>query len=838
MPTKKEIFINSAKLIDIDGRTNIPTILLYEGNKHFVGYEALERCNSPHLLNEDFKIELGKEDPTRKRFETAAGHLRSAAGLAKDFIDSTIESSKHWFSERGLCLPIKILIAEPLAMGKAQQVDDSWLANYRAALRRVLARRFEEIDFLPEPFAVFQYYRYGVRHALVAQRIKHVALVLDFGGGTFDVSVIETSAQGDISRSGRNSRPLSAASIPVGGFYINRIIARRLLEKTASKGISKSDIDKAFKKFEELKNADASELTSLRSDLINFIRAMKKMLFSIESAKLAICNSIANWGLDADLSQGPGYRVGVARNPLCADSEWVEMRIDADLLRDIFERQVWAQKLKPTIADAIQRARSELAGQTISIVLLSGGSSNIRWLKPLIERDLKSLISDAEIIELSENFQEIVAKGLAIECARRFYTEGSGDFRAVTYNRLCLALRANDGDLEVRRYRPVSEGLPTMNDIGVLLPSASVLGGLIEKAFRWKVSLSKPPSRLLSYYFMRSSFDPEDIQSLHNLDNRIATPPRTTFGASIEIELTIREDGTTTPRFIYGHGHRAKDIMIVEGKPFYLDMTFGLKNAPAATYLGFDFGTSNSALSLVEEADVKVYSDRARDKRWLELNDLVSVLPYPVAAPLAAYMAETSGRMEHCAREAVEAFLALAAYLSYNEYCCGNKRAITRIFKSMPHRSAGPLWSLLKQSVSALGERSVFSRKYSQLVQDPLFTEIDVSIRNLSFAKHGKIAEVDYPRLVTILGNVTSQVFQSKLFGFFEDVKKKQFQNVFAGVFRNAIGPSQVFTDIYKYEGDQTFSSEQVFVVDVDRSEGLPMSPLMLWGLSTKEEHV
>jgi hypothetical protein len=56
----------------------------------------------------------------------------------------------------------------------------------------------------------------------------------------------------------------------------------------------------------------------------------------------------------------------------------------------------------------------------ITVVLLSGGSSNIRWLKPLLERDVASALSEAEVLELSENFQEIVAKGLAVECARRF----------------------------------------------------------------------------------------------------------------------------------------------------------------------------------------------------------------------------------------------------------------------------------------------------------------------------------------------------------------------------------------------------------------------------------
>jgi hypothetical protein len=82
--------------------------------------------------------------------------------------------------------------------------------------------------------------------------------------------------------------------------------------------------------------------------------------------------------------------------------------------------------------------QEELGNKPITVVLLSGGSSNIRWLKPLLERDAAVALREAEVLELSENFQEIVAKGLAVECARRFYTGGDGDFRAVTYNRPCL----------------------------------------------------------------------------------------------------------------------------------------------------------------------------------------------------------------------------------------------------------------------------------------------------------------------------------------------------------------------------------------------------------------
>lgn len=842
MATKRELFINSIKLVKVDEKTNIPTVLFYQGGKCHIGYEAIEKNDSPELLSEDFKVELGREDPstqTRRTFETSAGRSRTAVGLAQDFIHQALGRLESWCNERGTPMPTRILVAEPIAMGNAQGVLDTWLKNYRSSLRRILKGRFQEIDFLPEPFAVFQYYRYGLKHALVAQHLRHIALVLDFGGGTFDVSVIETTGKGDISQSGRNQRPLAASSIPVGGFYINRVIAETLLFENLDKGVSKSEIRKALEKFSELKNAAPDELDTLRSDLRNFVRHFKSCLSSVESAKITICNNIPYWNLSADLSKAVACRVRVPRNPLVSAPEWAEIRLDARRLRELFEQRIWDQKLKPAIKDAIARAERELEGKPISLVLLSGGSSNIRWLTPLIERDLRQDLANAQILDFSENFQEVVSKGLAVECARRFYTEGTGDFRAVTYNRLCLALRADDGRLEVRRYRPITDQTPKESvDEGVLLPSASILKDSVGLPLRWKTSLSSPPRRHLDYFFMRGSFDPDDVSSLHNVDHRAHTPPGTKFASGIEIEITINEDGTAHPKFTYGHGEKGGQV-IVSGRPFYLDATFVAELAAGNTYLGFDFGTSNSSLSFVEDNDIRAYEERSRDGAWLELSDLVAVLPYPAAAPLAAYIAETDKKqMDLCGREAFEAMLAFAAYTAYCEMCVRRPKADTFLFKGLQHRSAGPLWHLLQQTLKSLGDRAKFSAAYLLLLRDAYKAEFNDAVTQLAQQKHGKIVtNLNYPRILTMLGNLISASLANRAVGFFEHVTQKKFQSKFSGIFRSAKGPSAPFVEIFEYDGTQSFSSDQVFICDHESGQALSLSPLIIVGLAEATNH-
>ena len=181
----------------------------------------------------------------RKSASADRSPRRASVCLAKDFFEQTLRKVEDGLRMHGLAIPTRILIAEPLSLGGNELASEAWLANYRRSIRRALPSRFE-VDFMPEPFAVFQYYRYGLRHPGVAEQRKYTALVLEFGGGTFDASVIETTKHGDIiSQSGVNARPLSAKSIHVGGFYINRLIAEdalfsvldiRLLESDAPLG--------------------------------------------------------------------------------------------------------------------------------------------------------------------------------------------------------------------------------------------------------------------------------------------------------------------------------------------------------------------------------------------------------------------------------------------------------------------------------------------------------------------------------------------------------------------------------------------------------------------------
>jgi len=85
-------------------------------------------------------------------------------------------------------------------------------------------------------------------------------------------------------------------------------------------------------------------------------------------------------------------------------------------------------------------------------------------------------------------------------------------------------------------------------------------------------------------------------------------------------------------------------------------------------YVGFDFGTSNSSVSYVDNASITAYEKRKSESSWQELNEIAYELPYPAAEPLLRYLECTSSNAKeiaNTAREAFEAALATAAYCAY-----------------------------------------------------------------------------------------------------------------------------------------------------------------------------
>lgn len=848
----KGLLINAIDLVEIDQSTNIPTVLLYrKGQTPVIGSEALALKQERRDLNEDFKVDLGNTRPgtsgPRRVYTTAAGDKKSAAELTADFIHELLLRVTKWMDQRDLKLAPSILVAEPLSMlteaegstrlpmhelpevEQGELVTREWLQHYRSNLKRILlGKGFNEdrIKFLPEPFAVFQYYRHAKKHPLVADKRHHNALVIDFGGGTFDACIIETTREGeiDINDAKRLSKARSAASRPIGGFFVNRALLESLLQKYLAPRNLTAKLATGIDLYRKWRRNDIS-LAAISEEQKNFVQQFHVLSHEIEDAKLALSRSITDWRLDAPLALS--VPVAIPANPF-AESAMINGQLSATEFREVFIKRIWLKQLKEVVQKVVERGKDELNGAPITVVLLSGGSANIKWLRELVKRDFQVELAHAEVLELKD-YQEVVSKGLAVECVRRFY-DPEGDFVSTTYNRLCLILDPDDSGFRLKPFHPRKSELPESNIAGVLLPSSSALSKFIGQPMRWKVRLERNPSQRLDYYFLRSSFNPDEIESRQNVEEHtVYTPKNCKFDQNLQIELTVNTDGTAIPRFIYKTGRDESETIATDGRPFFLDTTVGRPEVFPEAYIGLDFGTSNTSVSFVSQASIETYEKRAQEKSWNDLSGLTSLLPYPLAAPLAKYLRADSGRLMSAAREFMEAGLALAAYVAYIEYCARkNKASTSYLFKGFTQRSAGPLWSLFKESMRKTGKSMVFCAPLRELTEPPLFGPVDRFVTEISKEKHRKIDEqgIDTVRPVQILANILQKTFAESKFGMFQQVQKPRFGKAFRGLFRHAVGRPP-FVVISEYVGETSFSQDEAFVTH--GTLGLPLQPLIFW---------
>jgi hypothetical protein len=659
----------------------------------------------------------------------------------------------------------------------------------------------------------------------VTQQRQMRALVIDFGGGTCDVCIIETTREGEISGGGRNKRPLAGKSLPVGGLMFNRAIAESLIRRIA--GAFETAVKTGLREYKDW-YAGRRSLDSLDSRYKIFIDNFHNLVHRVERLKLALSRAVTDWSLTAN--QHFAATITIPQDPFERGGKNIPVTMSIAQLRDIFVETIYTPHLRQFFADRLKVGREMLEGAPLTVLLLSGGSANLKWLQELLRRDFAEYLYDVPVVQIRD-YQQVVAHGLAVDCAREFAI-GTSDFRGVTYNPLFLLLDADESGCEPR---PLIARTPNLPDVrqrpGLLIPTASVMVSFIDQPMRWRVKLNRAPRRKLDYFFLQGSMDPSDTKSLQNVEQTtLFTPAGCSFDNALQVELTIRTDGTAIPKFIYrAEGGGAPEIA-KEGRKFVIDITDAAGGGGEA-YLGLDFGTSNTTISYIDRAWLEEIDSRSNDPNWKEIGELVDLLPSPLALPLARYI----GDFSHLSPvppglSFIEAGLCLTAYVSYMELCCIERRATTRIFKGFPHRSASYLWHMLKSVHDQLGTRAVLSQPFQRLCAQSNRELFDRITRRWADVRHEKahVEERDLLSAVQLLANVSHIVFSNYAFGFFEGVQKERFSSRHAGRFRIAHGKPP-YTSFATYVGPHPFSDAEALVVNMERGEGLSLTPLVFW---------
>jgi hypothetical protein len=834
---KQKLDFSSVKSIPIDGSSNVPTCLFYKDGRALIGAKA-ERAADPeyHKLNRDFKVDLGLHAPERvtqkTQFPCSDGQSRTAGALASDFMFELRKAVDAWLQSNHLVRQPFLLVAEPVAI-EAAAVTKEWGENYRDHVRRSLRGKlgFSDIDFCPEPFAVYNYYRYEKKVSFLKERTKQRVLILDFGAGTLDACVIQTTLEGEIAKGGEKAKPLAVSSDAVGGYLYNRLVVEHKFRQLYGKPLG-STIGKGIDLYNRWRK-DGDRVLSTAAELYRcFCHHFHQSIYQVEDAKIRLCNENLDWEPDGT-SAVPSENVYLPKDPFTGSVEKIQATLTIADLRHVFVENVWPQRIQPMIRKCLDRAKVELEGEPINVVLLSGGSSNLRWLRPLLQRHFSFELMGAPIISLPD-YQEVVAKGLAIECAKRFYGRNK-DFCQVTYNPLYVFLSCDEAGQQEKIFTPKSSGISKANRPGLLLPAATpvsmVEGGPNESELRWKVRLDREPRRRLDYFFFRSFDERGDVANALNLGSTtLALSGDQRSDSKLQLALVPAGRKSVKPRFYLQSRNDGRQSTFVDGPPFYLDLTTE-EHTTRGAYIGFDFGTCNSSLAYVDDRGIEARTASAAEQNWRDIRKLHSVLPYPISEPLARYCSEDDEfRKCEIAREALEGALTVAAFVCYFDYCIRKRRKNGARIRELRQRSAGPLWKMVRELCKTLGNQAVVSKEFQMLLRPEFFERIDRLVTQIAQQKHQKASDVSPERALSMLANICDKVFSRFVMGSFESIRPAPMSRgrSFQGQFKVTHGPPP-FAPGYRYTGSQSFSRDEVYLLDTQEGHLLSLWPLMFW---------
>lgn len=260
-------------------------------------------------------------------------------------------------------------------------------------------------------------------------------------------------------------------------------------------------------------------------------------------------------------------------------------------------------------------------------------------------------------------------------------------------------------------------------------------------------------------------------------------------------------------------------------------MTYGEKTTLGEAYVGIDFGTSNSSISYVEQQAVRVYNERATEKSWCELNDLVNVLPYPASNPLVKFIGSTNERdLKDHFSTAFESILFCILTVAFVDYRVQPEATKSKIFNQFTKGSAGPIWATLRSILEKNAKRAMFMPKLSVLLELRNKVAIDSAIIAINDHKHHRESNYQgYREVLAILGNTLKLALEGWRFGQFEGVVKRGFSSVYTGLFRSAHGAHAPFIDIYQYQGAENFSNMEAVLVSPEGGLAVRLSPMMFW---------
>ena len=540
----------------------VPSILSFDREKqcYVIGYEAREfgvkgQTNifnfKPSLSLTPAKFANDKKFWIRVDMNDRMARTFSAKEATKIYLSTLLDQLPEH--------PDQLIVGEPTMR------DPGWGERFRSHVRQIFSDLgLPEPQFFAEPFAVFQYYRHVVG-AIPKTDVPQTILVIDFGGGTFDICVVRTTKTGDLARGGSTARPLGIQSKMIAGRDIDQALLKKVVEYAEQQKIVFKD--------DPLKRAAASRIPAF---------------FLAEDVKLRLSKKLEGYAFNANLTS--------IREPIVVPKGVLhpEHEIYAELTGEDLKYVInaaWRRDLGDVVLQSINEAGKSL-GEEISRldkILVAGGSAKLPFLMDLIHTTVPTLLRGKEDIIIAKDSGKAVAWGIAIECRERNprYPDLASDKIAPCIQN-DLYLYFGRSRKEVPRPGVVKGKEPSVSK-GCLLSGPLISDDL---TFDYSIGIPFNPEERLFYWFSDRPVAKDAIMNRINLTDDVLRVPR---GASrkLKMELKVSKDGMIQPIFSFLVNRPGKKAEREQAPcpPFFFD---SLKITEGKRYFGLDFGTSNS----------------------------------------------------------------------------------------------------------------------------------------------------------------------------------------------------------------------------------------------------
>jgi len=459
-----------------------------DGSRVLIGDEAEAADTEQFLILKNWKMLLGE---TKSR-QLILAHERNDAILKDILATQTIKDvATEYFSH--LLAKIKahnaisgnpqfVIGIPPMATTETSQ----WTRLYKGSITDVFRKLgYPDPKFFPEPFAVFQYCSYQgiITDTGSAQNV----LIVDIGGGSSNISFIQTTKHGRLARGGGNHVPHAVRSIPMGGSTLDQQIAAHL-------NIPLSD------------------------------RSRYLVLNSISAAKEKLSKQLTR---DSGWQSGRRHLEQITATIHTGNGNTARMSA-YDLLA-VFEASFW-----PLLREEIQSALAEVISKNLQnpvdkvhCVCFSGGTGQIRYLQSLYAKDLLDLRPVDQYLFLDATaYEKAVAYGLAIEAYANARHHQITPSRIAPYllENVYLLLSHSDHDTIVQDFDGALDKNPSCYRI---LTASTSLADYIGKPHKIAAKL-KQDSHSVHYRIVschKGTYEPINLLEKHITVSKKSDPP-------------------------------------------------------------------------------------------------------------------------------------------------------------------------------------------------------------------------------------------------------------------------------------------------------------------------